>query len=35
MEIVFKAKHFDCLTLEDGTNMLSRNVCKQLPIYAA
>jgi len=25
----------DCLTTEDGTDMLSRNVCKQLPTKAA
>jgi len=26
---------FDCLTLEDGTDRLSRNVGKKLPFYAA
>jgi len=35
MEIIFKAKHLDCLTLEGGTNRLSRIVGKQLPIYTA
>ena len=35
MEIIFKAKQLDFLTLEDWTDRLSRNVGKQLPIYAA
>jgi len=26
---------WDCLTLADGTDKLSRNVGKELPIYAA
>jgi len=26
---------FDCWTLEDGTNRLSVEVCKKLPLYAA
>jgi hypothetical protein len=27
--------HFDCLTLEDGTDRLSRNVVKEIPFNAA
>jgi hypothetical protein len=30
---VFPFFFFDCLTLEDGTDMLSRNVVKRLPTY--
>jgi hypothetical protein len=29
-----KKNDLDSLTLEDGTSMLSRNVCKRLPFHA-
>jgi len=32
---IFKGQAEDCLTLEDRTDRLSRNVCIELPFYAA
>jgi hypothetical protein len=34
-EAIKEELFLDCLTLEDGTNSLSRNVGKKLPFYAA
>jgi hypothetical protein len=35
IDIFNKIYLLDWMTIEDGTDRLSRNVCKQLPTYAA